>query len=49
MNGHRQAATILLANGADPTAINNQGLNCLDLAIENDQNDIGLQIIHSKE
>ncbi|RDD41723.1 Transient receptor potential cation channel subfamily A member 1 [Trichoplax sp. H2] len=47
-NGHQEVTKILLASGADPTTINNQGLNCLDLAIENDQTEIGLQIIRSK-
>ncbi|RDD41717.1 Transient receptor potential cation channel subfamily A member 1 [Trichoplax sp. H2] len=47
-NGHQEVVKILLANGADPTAINSQGLNCLDVAIENDQTEIGLQIIRSE-
>ncbi|RDD41718.1 Transient receptor potential cation channel subfamily A member 1 [Trichoplax sp. H2] len=47
-NGYQEVVKILLANGAKPTAINSQGLNCLDLAIENDRTEIGLQIIRSK-
>ena len=47
-NGHVETAKLLLARGADPTAINNRGLSCLDIAIENNQNEIGKHIIRSK-
>lgn len=48
-NGHIETAKLLLAYGADPTTINNRGLSCLDIAIENNQNEIGIHIVRSKQ